>query len=227
MEKNSWINLDPYLPIEELKNLHLKICSGISRSHQELGGLGWDVVADDDIRDLHYGMEILRNTDEYEEYIKDMTYGQLKEFVRLYFKTVSLGRMISLRRASDQTKLQNSSHVVDTEDQKNFPELMDLIYRMPFKEIGRIVIFINEPYMPCFIHSDVYPGEFIWFRTTLDKKFFIYDKETKAKNYITSYSAYFDPAQHHGADPNIFPSFSIRVDGPFTEEFKKKIGLSS
>jgi hypothetical protein len=47
---------------------------------------------------------------------------------------------------------------------------------------------------------------------------------TGEKQYVESYSAWFDSVnQFHGSDGYDGLSFSIRVDGKFTEEFKAKI----
>jgi hypothetical protein len=52
----------------------------------------------------------------------------------------------------------------------------------------------------------------------------MFDYHTGAKKYVETYSAWFDSVnQFHGSDPSEGLSFSIRVDGKFTDEFKKQI----
>jgi hypothetical protein len=66
--------------------------------------------------------------------------------------------------------------------------------------------------------------EFVWFRTNLRKPFYMFNDETGEKLYVDSYSAWFDTVnQFHGTDPQEGLSFSIRVDGHFTDEFRKRI----
>lgn len=48
--------------------------------------------------------------------------------------------------------------------------------------------------------------------------------QTNEKLYVESYSAWFDSVnQYHGSDAREGLSFSIRVDGVFTDEFRAKI----
>jgi hypothetical protein len=48
--------------------------------------------------------------------------------------------------------------------------------------------------------------------------------ETGEKRYVESYSAWFDTVnQFHGTDPGEGLTFSIRVDGSFTDEFRQRI----
>jgi hypothetical protein len=50
------------------------------------------------------------------------------------------------------------------------------------------------------------------------------NQNTNEKKYVTSYSAWFDSVnQYHGCDPFEGLSFSIRVDGKFTDEFRERI----
>jgi hypothetical protein len=68
--------------------------------------------------------------------------------------------------------------------------------------------------------------EFVWFRTNLKKPFYLLNPRTKEKKYVESYSAWFDTVnQFHGSDPVDGLTFSIRVDGTFTDEFRKQIPL--
>lgn len=50
------------------------------------------------------------------------------------------------------------------------------------------------------------------------------NQKTNEKRYVEGYSAWFDSVnQYHGSDAVDGLSFSIRVDGKFTDEFKKLI----
>jgi hypothetical protein len=68
--------------------------------------------------------------------------------------------------------------------------------------------------------------DFIWFRTNLRKRFYMYNQSTQEKLYVESYSAWFDTVnQFHGSDAGTGLTFSIRVDGIFNEGFRKQIPL--
>ena len=111
---------------------------------------------------------------------------------------------------------------------EEFTLLMDFIATLPFEATGRmLVMYDNEPReVPA--HRDHTETErlheFIWMRTNKDKPFYVLNCETGEKKYVEGYSAWFDAVnQYHGSDPSDRVAYSIRVDGRFTEEFRKRI----
>jgi hypothetical protein len=109
-----------------------------------------------------------------------------------------------------------------------FPLLMDFIRTLPFKSTARMMIMYDDTGKLVTPHRDHCVAkichEFIWFRTNLTKPFYMLNPKTGVKRYVESYSAWFDSVnQFHGADPHEGMSFSIRVDGTFTDEFRKLI----
>ena len=61
-------------------------------------------------------------------------------------------------------------------------------------------------------------------RTNKDKPFFMLNCDTGEKKHVEGYSAWFDAVnQYHGSEPTERLAYSIRVDGRFTEEFRKQI----
>ena len=118
----------------------------------------------------------------------------------------------------------------DSESAAEFPELMSFVASLPLTSFGRcFIIFDNggvaEP--PHRDHGDpTLKQEFIWVRTNLRKRFYIYEKSSGQKHHVESYSAWFDTRHFHGVDPVDGLSLSIRVDGVFSDEFRKAIELS-
>lgn len=115
-----------------------------------------------------------------------------------------------------------------TEEADEFSELMDFIDTLPFKARGRIIIMYDDSGRAVTAHRDHDSAElcheFIWFRTSLKKPFYMLNPETDEKLYVTSHSAWFDTVnQYHGADSSGGLSFSIRVDGVFTDAFRRQI----
>lgn len=111
---------------------------------------------------------------------------------------------------------------------KEFSLLMDFIATLPFKATGRMLIMYDDVARSVPAHRDHIETEichdFIWFRTNLKKPFYMLNHKTNEKLYVDSYSAWFDSVnQFHGSDPYDGLSFSIRVDGKFTDEFKARI----
>ncbi len=134
-----------------------------------------------------------------------------------------------------QSKLPDSYFDLDraelwqpTEATSEFALLMDFIKTLPFKATGRMLIMYDDVARPVPAHRDHTETElshdFIWFRTNLKKPFYMLNHKTGEKKYVESYSAWFDSVnQFHGSDACEGLSFSIRVDGHFTDEFKKRI----
>lgn len=115
-----------------------------------------------------------------------------------------------------------------TEAAGEFELLMEFIATLPFEATGRtIVMYDNEPreVPPHRDHTETERlHEFIWMRTNKDKPFYMLDCDTGEKKYVESYSAWFDSVnQFHGSGRTDKLAFSIRVDGRFTEEFRKRI----
>ena len=115
-----------------------------------------------------------------------------------------------------------------TEDAENFSLLMDFVETLPFKAKGRMLIIYDDAPRSVPAHRDHLDTdvcyEFIWFRTKLIKPFYMLNHKTNEKKYVESYSAWFDSVnQYHGVDPYNGFSFSFRVDGVFTDEFRKRI----
>lgn len=111
---------------------------------------------------------------------------------------------------------------------EEFALLMDFIATLPFQATGRMLILYDDAARSVPAHRDHIKTdvchEFIWFRTNLKKPLYMLNQSTTEKKYVEGYSAWFDSVnQYHGSDPYDGLSYSIRVDGKFTDEFRAKI----
>jgi hypothetical protein len=111
---------------------------------------------------------------------------------------------------------------------EDFALLMDFIRTLPFRETGRMLIMYDDAPREIPAHRDHVETdichEFIWFRTNLRKPFYMLNHLTGEKKYVEGYTAWFDSVnQYHGSDACDGLSFSVRVDGKFTDEFKRQI----
>jgi len=115
-------------------------------------------------------------------------------------------------------------------DADEFPELMDLIATFPFKKTARMIIMYDDSGNAVTAHRD-HPltkvrHEFIWYRTNLNKPFYMLNNKTGQRKYVESYTAWFDTCnQFHGADAKPGLSVSLRVDGIFSDELRAKIPM--
>lgn len=122
-----------------------------------------------------------------------------------------------------------------TDNAKHFPTLLKLINRMPFKEVGRVMMFMTEANNQILPHYDGKFGigkderpndDFIWFTTKPDtKQIFVLDGETKEKIYPDSSKKFiwFNEMDYHGSDMAKHFAFSIRIDGVFADGVKDTI----
>jgi hypothetical protein len=115
-----------------------------------------------------------------------------------------------------------------TEAAEEFAHLTEFISTLPFESTGRILIMYDDVPRPGPAHRDHEEAdvchEFIWFRTSRRKPFYMLNHHTGEKLYVDSYSAWFDTVnQYHGTDAYQGLAFSVRVDGTFTDKFRARI----
>ena len=140
-------------------------------------------------------------------------------------------RMVYLSRSSredDYYDLDRTNLWHATEEAAEFVELMDFIATLPFAATGRMLIIYDDGGREVPAHrdhdSEDLCHEFIWLRTNFDKPFYMLDPATDEKLYVASHSAWFDSVnQFHGADATGGLSFSIRVDGRFSDALRAEI----
>ncbi|MGI8820861.1 MAG: hypothetical protein ACR2ID_08360 [Chthoniobacterales bacterium] len=114
------------------------------------------------------------------------------------------------------------------EGAREFSELMEFIRTLPFKATARMLIMYDPEGRAVTAHRDHVSydlcHEFIWFRTNLRKPFYMLNETTGEKQYVESHSAWFDSVnQFHGGDATGELAISMRVDGLFSDDFKKQI----
>ena len=115
-----------------------------------------------------------------------------------------------------------------TRDAELFAELTAFIATLPFEATGRAIIMYDDSGRPVSAHRDHDSldlcHEFVWFRTNMDKPFYMLNPKTGEKLYVRSHAAWFDTVnQYHGADGTGGLSFSIRVDGRFDADFRRLV----
>lgn len=131
-------------------------------------------------------------------------------------------------REQDYYDLDNCDLWHPTPDAEEFSELMDFIAELPFEATARMIIMYDDSGRSVSAHRDHDSidlcHEFVWFRTNLDKPFYMLNSDTGEQLYVKSHSAWFDTVnQFHGADATGELSFSIRVDGRFQKDLREQI----
>ena len=143
-------------------------------------------------------------------------------------------RLVSLTAGGneDYYALDRADLWTPTAEAEEFAPLMDLLATLPFEATGRMIVMYDFNGRAVPAHRDHESRElcheFIWLRTNFAKPFYMLDPATGEKLYVSSHSAWFDTVnQYHGADAANGLSFSIRVDGRFTEAFRRQIPVSA
>jgi hypothetical protein len=140
-------------------------------------------------------------------------------------------RSVQIVSPEDWYKKHLSKHTTATDNKQYWTAfIMWLEAQDIFAEYGRIVVFLNEPGGTTPIHYDSLDRtrleEFVWISLDSRKQMFVYDPETEEKHYVKTCIGTFDTSNYHGADASNFPSWSLRVDGVFSDKFLSKTGLT-
>jgi hypothetical protein len=143
--------------------------------------------------------------------------------------TLPGSRLVSLTEGPDDYyDLDRTDLWQPSAEAAEFPELVEFIATLPFTATGRILIMYDPEGRAVTAHRDHDSTdlchEFIWFRTNLDKPFYMLNPETGEKRYVAGHSAWFDTVnQYHGADSTGELCWSIRVDGRFDDRLRNLI----
>ena len=108
-----------------------------------------------------------------------------------------------------------------------------------FEDIGRVIFFHCEADGIPFEHRDLgghngvwnadqyspHRNEFIHVRPNTKKAFYLWDPEKKDKTYINARAAWWNDQDWHGGEKIVEQSYSLRIDGKFTDSFRKTLGI--
>lgn len=126
-----------------------------------------------------------------------------------------------------------------TEEAEYFPNLVRWVESLVgtvFEDIGRVIFFHCEADGIPFEHRDLdarngvnvvkpHRNEFIHVRPNTKKAFYLWDPETKNKTYLNTRAAWWNDVDWHGGERIMEQSYALRIDGKFTEELRKKLGI--
>ena len=126
-----------------------------------------------------------------------------------------------------------------TPEAQYFPNVVKWVESMVgtiFQDIGRVIFFHLEHDGLPFEHRDLdakngvnvikpHRNEFIHIRPDTRNQFYLWDPETKCKTGINTRAAWWNDVDWHGGNRQMAQSYSIRIDGKFTDEFRKTLGI--
>ena len=105
-----------------------------------------------------------------------------------------------------------------------------------FQDIGRVIFFHCEADGIPFEHRDLdaknginvvkpHRNEFIHIRPNTKKAFYLWDPANQNKTYLNTRAAWWNDTDWHGGERIMEQSYGLRIDGKFTENFRKKLGI--
>lgn len=127
-----------------------------------------------------------------------------------------------------------------TQESKYFPSVVEWVINLQttqiFEHIGRVIFFHCEADGVPFEHRDLdarngidvikpHRNEFIHIRPNTKKSFYIWDPEKKNKIYLNTRAAWWNDVDWHGGERIMEQSYSLRIDGKFTDQFRRKLGI--
>lgn len=126
-----------------------------------------------------------------------------------------------------------------TPEAEYFPNVVNWVESMVgtiFQDIGRVIFFHCEADGVPFEHRDLdakngmnilfpHRNEYIHIRPNTKKAFYVWDPDTKNKIYLNTRAAWWNDQDWHGGEKIMEQSYGLRIDGKFTEEFRKKLGI--
>lgn len=236
-----YVDCQPHLDMAALQDMELEICSGIALSSPKAGVYGPGVKDSHKFNNfLNLKGRMSGDPREIEYRWNKMTHDQQNVFAKLYLKLYNPSTVVYLREPKKgldpimaYLKKGSSDHFDWTPNSQHFPNLINWLKNLKgpvFESYGRVLFFIHEHDCKLLIHRDglsyaPHGNEFLWFNPGGTKKFFIYDEEKDARHYVESSAAFFNDLDMHGGDPTEYASWSLRVDGRFSSEFKKNLGI--
>jgi Rieske 2Fe-2S family protein len=109
------------------------------------------------------------------------------------------------------------------------PKTVAFVRSLPFREIGRAVLFGLEPNDHAPAHRDTEPGaalqvaQSISFDPRGDKGLYLMDADGGSKTVIDARAYWFNDMDYHGVDPAKRFRYSVRVDGVFEPDFVRRV----
>jgi len=237
-----FIDCEQHLNVKALEDLNLEICTGIAVSDIKAGVYGPGIENAERYGNfMKMKNQMKEDQSDIGERWKRMTHNQQNIFAKLYFHLYNPSTVCYLREPPPGAnhvlayiKKGNENSYEWTNNINNFPNLkiwLDSLLGKVFEQYGRILFFIHDHDCNLLLHKDgltsvAHKREFIWFNPTGLKKFYIYDEDTDTRHNVLTKAAFFNDLDMHGGDVTSQMTWSLRIDGVFTQQFREKLGIS-
>jgi hypothetical protein len=151
----------------------------------------------------------------------------LKYKYGVYFPWKACYHLLENDRWED--KHSGSGKTFSEEARREFPKTVAFIEALPFREIGRCVLFGIEANDHAPLHRDSEPGSSLQIAQSIsfcprgNKRFFLCDKDRENETVVDVPIYWFNDMDYHGVLADPFFRYSVRVDGVFDPAFLKKL----
>ena len=223
------VNLDDLVDIDGFLKLKKEIAMGIAKSYPHICDPGPHVYKLQD--DLIYPFE---KESEYADDVQGLTTYEKRTFLKYYADIHYSVSGVFLRQHSGYINKDSGVGAEWTDNAKHFPQLVEYINKLPFKEFGRVFFFTLDHFSILTEHRDgMYDGErddiceFLWFTIDNNKmRFHLVEEQedgTKVKHYPEGTCVWFNDRDRHTSDGVPQATYCFRIDGVFTDEFREKV----
>jgi hypothetical protein len=235
-----YIDMSYILPDNTCLELDREITLGLSRARDGFPCAGYELTRGDvalEIYDHQFkdvGIAEKELTKEDLEMMKTLNFNERHRYLK-YAKGAyhPWSLCYCLTTHSEWAKKMEPKDKVPTEEAAHlFPKTLKWCYSLPiFKSIGRICIFGVDACQHVTCHRDLNPDkwplddELLMISPKGNKKFYIYDPSTNTKHYTDKKAYIFHDLNYHGVDPLPYFTYSVRIDGQYTDEFKKSLKI--
>jgi len=228
------------IPFLDLSMLHIEELElGLARAAKAIGKFG-TVNVDPDVNDLGRWLEPPIEANEkvralWAESRRSLHgYNSWCTYCKLAYGAYAPTNTVSLTTFNGSVPYSNTEvhkHELyrETENFKLFPSIKRFLeVNNIFISYGRVIFFIQDHLLSIPSHRDsgvfetnlsLQPPEFIWLSLCKKKQLYILDAQG-IKHYVKSNAAWFNSGDVHGADPTSTMTWSLRIDGIFTEQWK-------
>lgn len=234
-----YIDLSAHIDLKSYDDLHGEICSGFAKA-RHLAIHGSHVINEGSINSTGQGFKFKPLYQAYSEFqaldkshpIKKAAHGLDHNQLTTYLKYVLGGydlysRYVLFENCKDEILLEHAAYF--------FPKIMswieDLKTNNIFKSVEGATFFLLEAGGIPLEHCDPasseenrkFTPEFIHIKTDLDRPFYLIDPASREKTYINTRASWWNERDWHGGEPISKPTYTFRIDGKFTEEFRNRI----
>lgn len=143
----------------------------------------------------------------------------------VYFPWKVFYELMPVARWEDKDRLDGKRFTREAET--FLPKTVQFLRSLPLLGIGRANLLGLRSGDHGTVHrdgnSDAPPAEFLMFCPAANKELFVWDEQQKHEHVARGRAFWFNDADYHGVRPAPHFRYSLRVDGPFTPDFRRRL----